>query len=117
MPRTKTGVVRRRGHKKLLERTKGFRMTKNRLVKVAMEADLHASQYAFIGRKLRKRNFRSLWIVRISAAVKAIDPSMNYSRFMHSLKTAKIDLDRKMLSELAINDPKAFEAVVKQVVK
>lgn len=117
MPRAKTGVVRRRSHKKLLSRTKGFRMTKNRLVKVATEADLHAHQYAFIGRKLRKRNFRTMWIVRISAAVKAVDPSMNYSRFMAGLKAAKIDLDRKTLSELAINDMNAFEAIVKKVQK
>lgn len=117
MPRAKTGVVRRRSHKKLLERTKGFRMTKNRLVKVAIEADLHAHQYAFIGRKLRKRNFRTMWIVRISAAVKEVDPSLNYSRFMAALKTAKIDLDRKTLSELAINDMNAFKAIVKQVQK
>ncbi len=113
MPRAKTGVVRRRSHKKLLARTAGFRMTKNRLVKVATEADLHAGQYAFVGRKLRKRNFRTIWIVRISAAVKAVDPTLNYSRFIAGLKKANITLDRKMLSELAINDPKAFEAVVK----
>jgi large subunit ribosomal protein L20 len=117
MSRAKTGVVRRRGHKKLLARTKGFRMTKSRLVKVAIEADLHAGQYAFVGRKLRKRNFRSLWITRISAAIKQVDPTLNYSRFMHSLKEAKIELDRKMLSELAIQDPKAFESIVKQVTK
>lgn len=92
-------------------------MTKSRLVKVAIEADLHAHQYAFIGRKLRKRNFRTLWIVRISAAVKAVDPTMNYSRFMNGLKVANIGLDRKALSELAIHDPKAFEAIVKIVQK
>jgi large subunit ribosomal protein L20 len=117
MPRAKTGVVRRRSHKKLLVRTKGFRMTKNRLIKVATEADLHAHQYAFIGRKLRKRNFRTLWIVRINAALKAMNSSLNYSRFMAGLKKANITLDRKMLSELAIHDMKAFEAVVKQVEK
>lgn len=117
MPRAKTGTVRRAGHKKILARTKGFRMTKNRLIKVAIEADLHAGQYAFVGRKLRKRNFRTLWITRISAAVKQVDPSLNYSRFMHALKVAKIELDRKVLSELAIHDPKAFEAIVKQVTK
>lgn len=117
MSRSKTGVVRRRGHKKILSRTKGFRMTKNRLVKVAIEADLHAGQYAYIGRKLRKRDFRSLWIVRISAAVKQANPELNYSRFMHALKIANIELDRKTLSEMAINDMASFEALVKQVEK
>lgn len=113
MPRAKTGVVRRRSHKKLLARTKGFRMTKNRLYKVAKEADLHASQYAFIGRKLRKRDFRSLWIVRINAALKLVDASYNYSRFIHALKVAKIDLDRKVLADIAVKDMPSFEAIVK----
>jgi large subunit ribosomal protein L20 len=115
MSRAKTGVVRRRGHNKILARTKGFRMTKSRLIKVAIEADLHAGQYAYIGRKLRKRDFRSLWIVRISAAVKMADPTLNYSRFMHAMKIAKIELDRKTLSEMAINDMTAFTALVKLV--
>lgn len=117
MPRAKTGTVRKAGHKKILSRTKGFRMTKSRLVKVAIEADLHAGQYAFVGRKRRKRDFRSLWITRISAAVKAVDPTMSYSRFMHGLKEAKIELNRKMLSEIAISDPKAFAAIVKKAIK
>lgn len=112
--RVRTGVVRRRSHKKLLARTKGFRMTNNRLVKRAIEADLHAGQYAYIGRKLRKRNFRSLWIVRINAAVHQIDPKLNYSQVMAKLKKANIQLDRKMLSELAIKDFPTFEAIVKQ---
>lgn len=115
--RVKTGVVRRRSHKKVLSRTKGFRMTKNRLIKVAIEADLHAGHYAYVGRKLRKRDFRSLWITRISAAVKQVDPTMNYSKFMHGLKEKGILLNRKSLSELAIHDPKAFESLVKSVSK
>ena len=90
-------------------------MTKNRLVKVAIEADLHAGQYAYIGRKLRKRNFRTLWIVRINAAIHKADPTLNYSRFIAGLKKAKIELDRKMLSELAVRDFSAFEQIVKQV--
>jgi large subunit ribosomal protein L20 len=117
MSRTKTGVVRRHGHKKILERTKGFRMTKNRLVKVAIEADLHAGMYAYVGRKLRKRDFRTLWITRISAAVKMVDANMNYSRFMHALKVAGIDLNRKSLAELAARDMEAFKAVYQQAVK
>ena len=115
MPRAKTGVVRKRSHKKLLSRTKGFRMTKNRLVKVAIEADLHAGQYAFVGRKLRKRNFRTLWIQRINAAVRQIDENLSYSKFMNALKKADIQLDRKTLSELAVNQPSVFAEVVKKV--
>lgn len=89
-------------------------MTKNRLVKVAIEADLHAGQYAFIGRKLRKRDFRSLWIVRINAAVKQVDPSLNYSRFINALKKANITVDRKILADIAVEDMPTFEAIVKQ---
>ncbi|HZZ98576.1 MAG TPA: 50S ribosomal protein L20 [Candidatus Saccharimonadia bacterium] len=117
MPRTKTGTVRHQGHKAVLSRTKGFRMTKNRLYKVAKEADLHAGQYAFIGRKLRKRNMRSLWITRISAAVKLADKSLNYSRFMKALKDKKINLDRKVLSQIAATDESAFRAIVKAAAK
>ncbi len=117
MPRAKTGTVRHAGHKAVLNRTKGFRMTKSRLYKVAKEADLHAGQYAFIGRKLRKRDMRSLWITRISAAIKLIDEKMNYSRFIKSLKDAKIELDRKILADLAATDMAAFKEVVKAASK
>lgn len=117
MPRVKTGVVRRRRHKKILKLAKGFRGTNNRLYKRAKEAVLHAGQYAFIGRKLRKRDFRRLWIARISAAVKSIDASYNYSRFISDLKKADITLNRKMLSELAIADAAAFKAIVEKVRK
>ena len=115
MPRAKTGVVRRRGHKKLLERTKGFRMTKNRLYKVAKEADLHAGQYAYIGRKLRKRDMRSLWITRISAAVKAVNEKLNYSRFIKALKEKSVLLDRKVLADIAVRDEKTFKEIVKKI--
>lgn len=114
MPRAKTGVVRRRAHKKVLQRTKGFRMTNNRLFKRANEADLHAGQYAFIGRKLRKRDFRSLWIVRINAAIKQIDATYSYSRFINDLKKANIAVDRKILADIAVADIKTFEAIMKQ---
>jgi large subunit ribosomal protein L20 len=113
MSRTKTGNVRHKGHKALLARTKGFRMTKNRLFKVASEADLHAGQYAYIGRRLKKRDLRSLWITRINAGLKMIDEKLNYSRFIKALKDKKIELDRKILSDLAARDMKAFEQVVK----
>lgn len=114
MARVKTGIVRRKGHKAVLARTKGFRMTKNRLYKVAKEADLHAGQYAFVGRRLKKRDLRALWITRISAGLKQIDEKLNYSRFIKALKDAKIELDRKILSDLAARDMHAFGEVVKK---
>lgn len=112
--RVKTGFVRRRAHKKILRANKGFRGANHRLFKRANEARLHAGQYAFVGRKLRKRDMRSLWISRISAAVKQVDEKLNYSRLMALLKKAQIGLNRKMLAELAANDQAAFAAVVKK---
>ena len=82
-----------------------------------MEAVLHAGQYAFVGRKLRKRDLRKLWIMRINAGLKQVSDSLNYSRFINGLKKANIALNRKTLSELAINDPKAFKTVVDKVTK
>ncbi len=113
MSRVKTGTTRHARHKKVLGLTKGYRMTKNRLYKVAHEAMMHAGAYAYIGRKNRKRDFRSLWIARISAAVKAVAVQLNYSRFMNQLKKANIQLDRKMLADLAVHDMEAFSEVVK----
>lgn len=112
MPRTKTGFTRRHRHKKVLKLTKGYRGTYNRLIKRATEALLHADQYSFIGRKLRKRNFRKLWIMRINAALRQIDESYKYSRFIAALNKAEIKIDRKMLAELAVNNPSAFKAIV-----
>jgi large subunit ribosomal protein L20 len=111
MPRVKTGVVRHHKHRKTLKLTKGFRGANRRLIKRATEASLHAGQYAFVGRKLRKRDMRTLWILRISAGLKQLDESLNYSRFINNLKKANIALNRKMLAELAINDPTAFKAI------
>ncbi len=113
MTRVKTGPYRRRRHKKVLKRTKGFRMTKNRLFKVAHEAFLHAFDYAYIGRKLRKRDFRKLWIQRINIALRQIDPKYKYSTFIHQLNTKNITLDRKTLADLAVNDPQTFTTIVK----
>src|SRR6185369_4367984 len=115
MPRTKTGVVRRRRHKKLLARTKGFRGANTRLYKRAKEADLHAGQYAYVGRKLRKRDMRSLWIVRISAALKTLGDGLNYSRFIQMLKKANVSLDRKILADIAATDFNSFKAIVTKV--
>lgn len=113
--RVKTGYTRKRRHKKVLKRTKGFRMTKGRLYKVSKEADLHAGQYAYIGRKLRKRNMRRLWIQRINAALSEFH--LKYSRFINLLKKAKIELDRKILAELAVNYPEVFGEIVKKINK
>jgi large subunit ribosomal protein L20 len=115
MARIKRGTVSRRKHNKLLDLTKGYRGTKSRLVKVAKESALHAGAYAYHGRKLRKRDFRTLWITRIGEAVKAQD--MSYSVFMNKLKKANIELDRKILSDLIVNDPESFKHIVKQVKK
>ena len=115
MPRTKTGVVRRKGHKAVLARTKGFRMTKNRLYKVAKEADLHAGQYAFIGRKRRKRDLRRLWITRLNIALKAYAQDLKYSRFIKLLQDQKIALDRKILSHIAVTDPTTFKLILDKV--
>ncbi len=115
MVRVKGGTVTRKRHKKVLKRTKGFRMTRNRLFRVANEADLHAGQYAYIGRKLRKRDFRRLWITRISEAVKKL--GWSYNQFIHALKKADIELDRKILADLVVNDPKVFQRIVDKVKK
>lgn len=117
MARVKTGPVRHHKHKKVLGLAKGYRGTNRRLFKRAMEATLHAGQYAFVGRRLRKRDMRKLWIMRINAALSQLGDSLNYSRFINGLKKANIALDRKILSELAINDPKVFKAVVEKATK
>jgi large subunit ribosomal protein L20 len=110
MARIKRGTVSRRKHNKLLGLTKGYRGTKSKLVKVAREAALHAGQYAYHGRKLRKRNFRTLWIIRISEAVKKED--LSYSVFINKLQKANIQLDRKILSSLIVEDPETFKQIV-----
>ncbi|MBI5044460.1 MAG: 50S ribosomal protein L20 [Candidatus Levybacteria bacterium] len=113
MARIKRGVVSRRRHNKLLGLTKGYRGTKSRLVKMAHEASLHAGAYAYHGRKLRKRDFRTLWITRISEAVKQQD--MSYSVFMNKLKKAHVELDRKILNDILVNDPATFTKLVDKV--
>ncbi len=115
MPRVKTGYTRRRRHKKILKMAKGYRMTRHRLYKVAHEAILHAGQYAFAGRKLRKRQFRRLWITRLNIALRQL--GTKYSEFIHKLKSKNINLNRKVLSEMAINQPEAFKSLVKSVLK
>lgn len=115
MARTKTGTVRRKRHKKILKLAKGFKGTNNRLYKRAHEAVLHAGQYAYAGRKLRKRDMRKLWIIRINAGLSAIEADLNYSRFIHALKESNVDLNRKMLADLVVNDIDTFKEVVNHV--
>jgi large subunit ribosomal protein L20 len=113
--RVKRGVTSHAKHIKMFQANKGYRMTKRRLIKVATEAHLHAGEYAFSGRKVKKRDFRSLWILRIGMAVK--QEGLSYSRFINSLKKAKIELDRKVLAYLVTNKPEAFHALVEKVTK
>jgi large subunit ribosomal protein L20 len=115
MPRTKTGFTRHRRHKKVLKLTKGFRGANSRLYKRAKEALLHAGQYAYIGRKLRKRDMRALWITRITAGVNQVNENYNYSRFMNGLKKNNIGLNRKMLADLAVTDFATFKNIVAKV--
>ena len=117
MPRVKTGVVRRRAHKKILKQNKGYRGSNSKLIKRAKEANLHAGQYAYVGRKLRKRDMRKLWIIRVNAALTKFESNLTYSRFINGLKKASIALNRKMLSQLAINDEKAFKDIITIVEK
>ncbi|RUA17108.1 MAG: 50S ribosomal protein L20 [Clostridia bacterium] len=111
MTRVKRGVTARARHKKILKLTKGHYGARHRLFKTANESMIHSLVYAFRDRRRRKRDFRRLWITRINAASR--QNGMSYSKLMHALKKADIQLDRKILADLAVHDPKAFESVVK----
>jgi len=100
-------------HRKVKKAARGFKHARSRRVKSAKEALLHAGQYAYIGRKLRKRDLRSLWITRINAAVR--NHELSYSKFMSALKNSKIEIDRKMLADIAVNDPRTFDSIVESV--
>lgn len=113
MSRVKRGTISRRKHNKLFNQTKGFTGTKNRLTRDAKEALLHAGQYAYHGRKLKKRDNRALWITRISEASKK--EGISYSILINKLKVAKIELDRKILNDLVQNDPEVFKKIVSSV--
>jgi large subunit ribosomal protein L20 len=110
MPRVKTGVVRRRRHKKILKLAKGFYSGRRKHFRKAKEQIERSLMYAFRDRKQKKREFRKLWIIRINAACRL--NGMNYSTFMNGLKKAGIELDRKILADMAMNDAAAFTAVV-----
>jgi large subunit ribosomal protein L20 len=113
--RVKRGKVKSRKHKKILKRAKGYRLSYSKLYKRAKEAVLHAGQYSYAHRKKRANEFRKLWIQRINGALSKFD--LSYSKFINLLKKNKIELNRKMLSELAINEPEVFKAVVEKVKK
>jgi large subunit ribosomal protein L20 len=115
MSRVKRGTVTKRRHKKLLKQTKGYWGQRKNVFRRAKETLLRAMEFAFIGRKVRKRDFRALFIKRISAACKQHGTS--YNVFMNALKKANVNLNRKMLSQLAIFEPNAFAQLVKMVKK
>lgn len=110
MARIKKGVTARRRHKKVLKMAKGYYGAKSKLYRSANEAVMRAMRSSYRGRKEKKRNFRRLWITRINAGARQYD--MSYSKFMHGLKLAGVKIDRKMLADLAMNQPKAFEQLV-----
>lgn len=113
MARVKRGVTSHAKHKKLHELTKGYRGGRSKLVREAKSSLLHAGEYAFAGRKLRKRDMRALWIVQLGNAVR--NEGLSYSKFISALKTKKILLDRKILAELAVNHIEDFKQIVKEV--
>jgi len=110
MARVKRAMNSRKKHKKVLKLAKGYYGAKSKLFKTANETVIRALRNAYVGRKLKKRDFRKLWIARINAATRM--NGLSYSRFMNGMKLAGIDINRKMLSEIAINDPKAFAELV-----
>jgi len=113
MPRVKRGVTAHARHKKILKLAKGYYGARSRVYRVAKQAVIKAGQYAYRDRRQRKRQFRALWIARINAAAR--ECGMSYSRFMDGLKKASIDLDRKVLADLAVHDKEAFAELVKQI--
>ena len=110
MARIKGAIMTRKRRNKVLKAAKGYRGAKSKHFKMAKQAVMKSGNYAFVGRKLKKRDFRRLWIARISAQAKV--NGMNYSTFMHGLKLAGIDLNRKMLAEIAVSDKEAFAELV-----
>ena len=112
MPRVKRGVTAHASHKKVLDAAKGFRGRRKNVFRIANEAVMKAGQYAYRDRRQRKRQFRSLWIVRINAAAR--ECGLTYSVFMNGLKRAAIEIDRKVLADLAVFDKPAFAQIVEQ---
>ncbi len=115
MPRTTRGVTSHRRHKRILARAKGFRGRRKNILRIARQALLKADQYAYRDRRDRKRQMRSLWIVRINAAARTA--GLTYRTFMHGLARANLPIDRKMLADLAVNSPQAFAQVAEHARK
>ena len=113
MPRVKRGVTARARHKKVLALAKGFRGRRGNVYRIAKQAVMKAGQYAYRDRRNKKRVFRRLWFARINAGARAL--GLTYSQFANGLKKASIEVDRKMLADLAVNDPAAFAAILEQV--
>ncbi len=113
MPRVKRGVTARARHKKILALAKGFRGRRKNVFRIAKQAVMKAGQYAYRDRRAKKREFRRLWIARINAAAR--EQGLSYSKFMNGMKKASIDIDRKVLADLAVNDPAAFGSIVEKV--
>ncbi len=113
MARVKRGVTAGRRHKKVLGKAKGYYNARSKVFRVAKQAVIKAGQYAYAGRRLKKRDFRALWIQRINAAARAY--GLSYSRLINGLKIAQIEIDRKMLADLAVDDAAAFGALVTKV--
>jgi large subunit ribosomal protein L20 len=113
MPRVKRGVTARARHKKVLDQAKGYRGRRSKVYRIAKQAVMRAGQYAYRDRRNKKRVFRALWITRINAAAR--EHGVTYSVFMNGLKKASIELDRKVLADMAVMDKPAFAAIVKQV--
>lgn len=114
MSRVKGGVASHARHRKVVKAAKGYYGARSRLFRTATQAVDKANQYATRDRKARKRSFRALWIQRINAAVRAHDEALTYSRFINGLSLAGIEVDRKVLADLAVNEPDAFSAIVDQ---
>jgi len=112
MPRVKRGVMTRKRHNRTLTRAKGYWGARHRWFKMAHEAVMHAAQYAYRDRRVRKRDFRKLWIARINAACRA--QGITYSRFINGLSRAGVQVNRKVMADLAVHDPAAFTALVQQ---
>ena len=113
MPRVKRGVTARARHKKILALAKGFRGRRKNVFRIAKQAVMKAGQYAYRDRRAKKREFRRLWIARINAASREL--GLTYSKFMNGLKKASIEIDRKVLADMAVNDPAAFGSIVAKV--
>ncbi|MEO1869187.1 MAG: 50S ribosomal protein L20 [Cobetia sp.] len=112
MSRVKRGVVARRRHKKIMKQAKGYYGARSRVFRVAKQAVIKAGQYAYRDRRVRKRQFRALWIARINAAARI--NGMSYSRFIAGLKKANIEIDRKVLADIAVHEKTAFAAIVEK---